>query len=610
MNKLLTLLLTLFLFSSVYAVSPKNTELNAENDVYESSKLKWKSGLAYAEGEPTPLTGVAINKYENGNILVKTSFVDGLENGKEFWYRKNGDIEKQKVFVNGEEHGLEKSWYKTQQPDWEKTWKNGKKIHSKKFYKNGDIKIENLYKDGKRIKRTKYRKGGWKEAVTIWTSNIRGDRTYTFKKYPETKLDFIDGIAYVPNTTTKFTGRYGIAQNKSLPLIITKIPCESGNNIHSGAEYEDGLLHGKYFECGLSGKLLFIKQNVNKKTTENGVLFTTEKQAKELKLVKIIKWGINSGKVVNQLDYRNGVAYAKGDKRPFNGIYKWYFSQKNKNKIGRETHYINGLKHGKETLWWRFGDKRTISNFVKGKKQSELYRSNIATDLNFKNNLAFDEITGNLFNGEFIDFFNYGDTIKSRTPYNNGIKNGLQTKWHKNNKKKSDIHWKDGVKDGAHIDYDGYGLIKDTFIYRDGNLISTKEGESVIKAKEKLKEIARLLSKSMSDIDSDETKVKNNAIKSLIWICLRRTVVLRDPGYQACSKLIFGDDIVSKSTVNNAMEYYILNKQWKDQNRKKLDKIIKVNPYSLENFDIVLKSWMSRYIFQQKKIRLPTKFNY
>jgi len=602
MKKLLTILLTLFLFNPVYAVSPKNTELNAENGVYESSRLKWKSGLAYAEGESAPLTGVVINKYENGNILVKTSFVDGLENGKEFWYRKNGDIEKQKVFVNGEEHGLEKSWYKTQQPDWEKTWKNGKKIHSKKFYKNGDIKIENLYKDGKRIKRTKYRKGGWKEAVTIWTSNIRGDRTYTFKKYPETKLDFIDGIAYVPNTTTKFTGRYGIAQNKSLPLIITKIPCESGNNIHSGAEYEDGLLHGKYFECGSSGELLFIKQNVNKKTTENGVLFTTEKQAKELKLVKIIKWEINSGKVVNQLDYRNGVAYAKGDRMPFNGIHKWYFSQKNKNKIGRETHYINGLKHGKETLWWGFGDIRTISNFVKGKKQSELYRSNIATDLNFKNNLAFDEITGNLFNGEFIDFFNYGgDAIKSRTPYSNGVKNGLQTKWNNNNNKKSDIHWKDGVKDGAHIDYDGYGLIKYTFIYRDGNLISTKEGESVIKAKEKLKEIARLLSKSMSDIDSDETEVKNNAIKNLIWICLRRTVVLRDPGYQACSKLVFGDDIARKNAVNNAIEYYILNKQWKDQNYEKLDKIMKVNPYNIENIDVILKSWMLRYMFQLKK---------
>jgi len=70
-------------------------------------------------------------------------------------------------------------------------------------------------------------------------------------------------------------------------------------------------------------------------------------------------------RAVDNLEYRDGVAYAIGENKSFSGIYATKHSN-GKNKL--KVNYINGLKDETSHSWYYSGKLKKTTNYVKGKK--------------------------------------------------------------------------------------------------------------------------------------------------------------------------------------------------------------------------------------------------
>ena len=68
-------------------------------------------------------------------------------------------------------------------------------------------------------------------------------------------------------------------------------------------------------------------------------------------------------RVVDNVEHRDGIAYAIGENKPFSGRKIWKYGNDQK---GRETYYVDGKKEGIETQWFNDGQKRSIAKFQDG----------------------------------------------------------------------------------------------------------------------------------------------------------------------------------------------------------------------------------------------------
>ena len=92
------------------------------------SKLVERDGLWYEGDSETPFTGVAVDKYENGQKKVEGTWKDGKEEGLMTRWHENGQKEAEGTFKDGKRKGLVTSWYENGQKKHEVTWKDGKKL--------------------------------------------------------------------------------------------------------------------------------------------------------------------------------------------------------------------------------------------------------------------------------------------------------------------------------------------------------------------------------------------------------------------------------------------------------------------------------------------------
>ena len=88
MKKLLTILLTLFLFSSVYA------------EVRVVDKLEYRDGIAYAVGESEGFSGVYSSKWSNNNNALKINYKNGKKDGEQISWYFNGLLKSETLFQN------------------------------------------------------------------------------------------------------------------------------------------------------------------------------------------------------------------------------------------------------------------------------------------------------------------------------------------------------------------------------------------------------------------------------------------------------------------------------------------------------------------------------
>jgi antitoxin component YwqK of YwqJK toxin-antitoxin module len=88
------IILNLFFSTSIF---PQTAEIE---QLYE------KDGeLLYDKSTQQPFTGILIERNEQGKIIAKKSFVNGLENGTSRFFDKNGKLVSTGEFKNGLEDG-------------------------------------------------------------------------------------------------------------------------------------------------------------------------------------------------------------------------------------------------------------------------------------------------------------------------------------------------------------------------------------------------------------------------------------------------------------------------------------------------------------------------
>ena len=115
MKKLLTILLTLFLFSSAYA------------EARVVDKLEYRDGVAYAVGESEGFSGKLVTTYSNGKKETEINYQDGKQEGLDIWWWRNGNKGRESNYKNGKLNGLETEWYKGGIKQIETNYKDGEK---------------------------------------------------------------------------------------------------------------------------------------------------------------------------------------------------------------------------------------------------------------------------------------------------------------------------------------------------------------------------------------------------------------------------------------------------------------------------------------------------
>ena len=137
MKKLLTILLTLFLFSSAYA----------ESRVVD--KLEYRDGVAYAVGESEGFSGKLVTTYSNGKKETEINYQDGKQEGLDIWWWRNGNKGRESQYKNNQLDGLETEWGENGYKEAEAHYINGKKDGLEtKWFRTGEKSRETNYKNG------------------------------------------------------------------------------------------------------------------------------------------------------------------------------------------------------------------------------------------------------------------------------------------------------------------------------------------------------------------------------------------------------------------------------------------------------------------------------
>lgn len=80
--------------------------------------------------------------FQNGKIVSKGNFIDGLRNGWVIQYFNNGQIKNKLYYENDKPGGIEYDYFENGELKYKATWKNGKRFgDGYQFYKNGKIRL-------------------------------------------------------------------------------------------------------------------------------------------------------------------------------------------------------------------------------------------------------------------------------------------------------------------------------------------------------------------------------------------------------------------------------------------------------------------------------------
>jgi len=140
----------------------------------------------------------------------------------------------------------------------------------------------------------------------------------------------------------------------------------------------------------------------------------------------------SDNRVVDKLEYREGIAYAVGEIKPFTGIHLSKYSGNGNRKF--KISYANGLKHGLSTSW-----------HYNGQKESEvIYQKNIKEGIEVR--------------------WHYEGQKSEETNYANNNKSGLSTEWYENGQKHKETNFIDGIGVQATWDQKGDPLF---FVWTD-----------------------------------------------------------------------------------------------------------------------------------------------
>ncbi len=126
------------------------SSIQATNIVVDITKLVERNDSAFYQDKP--FTGVAILNSANGNIVLETTYKEGLPNGIETAYFNNGNKRSESMMKNGKYNGKVKHFYESGKLKSSETYKNDYKFGpARYYYENGQISREGIYSDCKEI---------------------------------------------------------------------------------------------------------------------------------------------------------------------------------------------------------------------------------------------------------------------------------------------------------------------------------------------------------------------------------------------------------------------------------------------------------------------------
>ena len=163
---------------------------------------------------------------------------------------------------------------------------------------------------------------------------------------------------------------------------------------------------------------------------------------------------------VEELEFREDIAYLKGSDTPYTG--KVFVLYEN-GKKWIESNYKDGKEEGLHVAWYENGQKKAEGNVKDGKPDGLWVRWH-------KNGQKFAE--GN---------------------YKNGKGSGRQISWYENGKKKGEVNMKDGKQDGLGVAWHENGQMKGEVNWKDGKAVEgsrkywNSKGEPVDSKEEALK---------------------------------------------------------------------------------------------------------------------------
>ena len=253
-----------------------------------------------------------------------------------------------------------------------------------------------------------------------------------------------DGIAYLPNETRPFTGKY--------------------------VEYcPNGKLHFEYLYD--NGKQV--------KRESSGIKCGGDETYNYQTLDK-------EGKSSILTERRNGIVYLPNDNKPYTGEWELFYPN---GKIHIRRHFVNGKEEGTQTWWHENGQKHVDGNnkngeidglsnswYDNGQKKCEGKFINSGLDgkstcwysnghkeseLNYKNDKQDGVQTWWYENGQ----------KKSESRYKDGEQNGLEIRWYENGQKESESSYKDGERNGVEIEWNENGIESRESIWKNGELI-------------------------------------------------------------------------------------------------------------------------------------------
>ena len=162
MKKLLTILLTLFLFSSAYA----------ESRVVD--KLEYRDGIAYAAGESEGFSGTWVNVGTNGNKASELNYKDGLQDGLTTKWFRNGAKGEEANYKDGKLHGTVTEWNINRAKS-KTNYINGKDLKTTNYYKTGEVKSVRKFPD---TSPTEYYKNGQIKGFTEYSEGSKLKKNY------------------------------------------------------------------------------------------------------------------------------------------------------------------------------------------------------------------------------------------------------------------------------------------------------------------------------------------------------------------------------------------------------------------------------------------------
>ncbi len=115
-----------------------------------SDKLIKRVGITYEINSTTPFTGVSLEYWEDGQLLGKSTFKNGVLDGHFESFYSNGQLQTKTTYKNGEFDGRYEYFHSNGQLRLEITYKNGLRDgYYESFFDNGQLDERAALNNGK-----------------------------------------------------------------------------------------------------------------------------------------------------------------------------------------------------------------------------------------------------------------------------------------------------------------------------------------------------------------------------------------------------------------------------------------------------------------------------